>query len=349
MNKYIIDPEYKALLPPQAEDERKALEESILADGCRDALIVDENNTIIDGHNRYEICTKHNIPFNVVVRHFDSRDDVIVFICRNQIGRRNLSPDTLSYVIGLMYNLEKKKRGAETGGRGNQHTKLVNGKNCQLPRNTYTSEKIAKIAGVSEKSVRNAGQFASAVDALSENEPSVKAAILSGKSGLTRKSVVEIAAMDDEKKKAAVDKIKAGEGRKVVDGMMAKRICKKCGTEMDEEECKKSKNRVCRKCNALDKMLHYEFGDKEEILRAKKTMELAEQINLRMRDVNNTKPITLQDAIEKMEFVVSSFSEQIKCIANDYLNEMKESPKEIEAVLLAAETAIKEVKEFIYE
>lgn len=346
MQKYTIDPEYKALLPPQTEDERKALEESILADGCRDALIVDETNTIIDGHNRYEICTKHNIPFNVVVRHFDSRDDIIVFICRNQIGRRNLSPDTLSYVIGLMYNLEKKKHG---GDRGNKHTKLPTAQNEQLQGNEDTSDKIAKETGVSRATVVRAGQFASAVDALSENEPSVKAAILSGKSGLTRKSVVEIAAMDEEKKKAAVDKIKAGEGRKVVDGMMAKRICKKCGTEMDEEECKKSKNRVCRKCNALDKMLHYEFGDKEEILRAKKTMELAEQINLRMRDVNNTKPITLQDAIEKMEFVVSTFSEQIKCIANDYLNEMKESPKEIEAVLLAAETAIKEVKEFIYE
>lgn len=111
-----------------------------------------------------------------------------------------------------MYNLEKKKRGAETGGRGNQHTILPSRKNCDLPKTERTSDRIASSAGVSRKTVENAGKFASAVDTLSENEPSVKAAILSGKSGLTRKSVVEIAAMDDEKKKAAVDKIKAGEG-----------------------------------------------------------------------------------------------------------------------------------------
>lgn len=148
----------------------------------------------------------------MVVRHFDSRDDIIVFICRNQIGRRNLSPDTLSYVIGLMYNLEKKKRGAETGGRGNQYSKVVKGQNDPLAKNEDTATRIAREVGVGSKTVKRAGQFASAVDALSENEPSVKTAILSGKSGLTRKSVVEIAAMDDEKKKAAVDKIKAGEG-----------------------------------------------------------------------------------------------------------------------------------------
>lgn len=197
------------LTQAKTDDERKALEDSILADGCRDALIVDETNTIIDGHNRYEICTKHGIPFNVVVRHFDSRDDKIVFICRNQIGRRNLSPDTLSYVIGLMYNLEKKKHG---GDRGNKHTKLPTTQNEEMVKPATTATRIAKEIGVGRATVERAGQFASAVDALSKDEPSVKTAILSGKSGLTRKSVVEIAAMDDEKKKAAVDKIKAGEG-----------------------------------------------------------------------------------------------------------------------------------------
>jgi len=107
----------------------------------------------------------------VVVRHFDSRDDIIVFICRNQIGRRNLSPDTLSYVIGLMFNLEKKKHGAEIGGRGNQHTKLVTSQNDTLPNINDTAKAIAKETGTSRATVFRAGQFASAVDALSENEP----------------------------------------------------------------------------------------------------------------------------------------------------------------------------------
>ena len=67
-----------------------------------------------------------------------------------------------------MYNIEKKRHGGE---RGNQHTKLANAQNEQLPSNEGTSDKIAKETGVSRATVVRAGQFASAVDALSENEP----------------------------------------------------------------------------------------------------------------------------------------------------------------------------------
>ena len=120
-----------------------------------------------------------------------------------------------------MYNLEKKRHGGE---RGNQHTKLASTQNEELPSRETAAARIAKEVGVGRATVERAGQFASAVDALSENEPSVKTAILSGKSGLTRKSVVEIAAMDDEKKKAAVDKIKAGEGYFTLDVQLRIRL-----------------------------------------------------------------------------------------------------------------------------
>ena len=61
-----IDPEFKALIPPLTPDERAGLEASILTEGCRDALIV-WGDILIDGHNRYEICTKHNIPYKFEV------------------------------------------------------------------------------------------------------------------------------------------------------------------------------------------------------------------------------------------------------------------------------------------
>ena len=61
-----IDPEFKSLIPPLTPDERAGLEASILTEGCRDALIV-WGDILIDGHNRYEICTKHNIPYKFEV------------------------------------------------------------------------------------------------------------------------------------------------------------------------------------------------------------------------------------------------------------------------------------------
>lgn len=84
-----IDNEFKSLIPPLTDEEYKGLEQSILEEGCRDALVM-WGDTLIDGHNRYEICTKHNIAFNAVQMDFDSREDVIQWIILNQFSRRNL-------------------------------------------------------------------------------------------------------------------------------------------------------------------------------------------------------------------------------------------------------------------
>lgn len=337
MNKYIIDPEYKALLPPQTEDERKALEESILADGCRDALIVDETNTIIDGHNRYEICTKHNIPFNVVVRHFDSRDDIIVFICRNQIGRRNLNKDTMNYIIGVMYNHDKCK----VGGKRDDGCQ-----NDNLP--TRTTERIAKELGIGVHTVHRAGKFASAVDKLSQSDPELKKKILSGKSGVTQKGIVEIAAMDEEKKKAAVDKIKAGEGRKVVDEMKpAKRMCSRCGVEKNENEFNRNSS-ICIKCvtkrTEISRVIDFSGNVEEQ----RENIALAEKINEEMRMEERDCEITVDDVIEKINIAIESLTDQILEIRESYQEIIKKNPKKMKTALLATEAAMKKIRRCFY-
>ena len=84
-----INPKFKSLIPPLAADEYKGLEESILSEGCRDALVL-WNDTLIDGHNRYEICTKHGIDFKTIQKEFDSEDDALLWIIDNQLAKRNL-------------------------------------------------------------------------------------------------------------------------------------------------------------------------------------------------------------------------------------------------------------------
>jgi N6-adenosine-specific RNA methylase IME4 len=84
-----IDSEFKSLIPKLSVDEYALLEEGILSEGCRDALVV-WNDTIIDGHNRYEICQKHGLPFDTMPMGFESSDDAKIWIINNQLGRRNL-------------------------------------------------------------------------------------------------------------------------------------------------------------------------------------------------------------------------------------------------------------------
>ena len=85
-----VDPEFRDLIPPLNEEELKLLEESLVADGCESPLTV-WNGVIIDGHNRYAICRKHGIPFSIQEKNFSSRDDAMLWMLRNQLGRRNLN------------------------------------------------------------------------------------------------------------------------------------------------------------------------------------------------------------------------------------------------------------------
>lgn len=85
-----IDPEFQKLIPPLSLEELHTLEENLVAHGCRDALVT-WNGTLIDGHNRYAICRQYGLKFSTVEMEFGDRDDVLIWIVRNQLGRRNLT------------------------------------------------------------------------------------------------------------------------------------------------------------------------------------------------------------------------------------------------------------------
>jgi hypothetical protein len=86
-----INEELRAYIDPLTADEFAALERSLLAEGCRDALVL-WGDLLVDGHNRYGICRKHDIPFNTVQNQsFRSLDDVHLWMIDNHLGRRSVS------------------------------------------------------------------------------------------------------------------------------------------------------------------------------------------------------------------------------------------------------------------
>ena len=88
-----IDPEFKTLIWPLRKEEYLQLEVNLTIDGCREPIIT-WNNIIIDGHNRYEICNRLHIPYAVREMPFENRERAIVWICSNQLGRRNITEET---------------------------------------------------------------------------------------------------------------------------------------------------------------------------------------------------------------------------------------------------------------
>ncbi len=86
-----INDELRAFVDPLTDIEYGALERSLLAEGCRDALVL-WRDTLIDGHNRYEICQKHGIPFRTVHNNnFASLEDVMLWMIDNHLARRSVS------------------------------------------------------------------------------------------------------------------------------------------------------------------------------------------------------------------------------------------------------------------
>jgi len=151
------DPEFKALISPLSDDELTQLKANLLAEGCRDPLVVwEEESVLLDGHTRYVICQEHDLDFEVRMLSLPSRDAAINWIINNQLGRRNLTPEQQSYLRGKRYNLEKKAEGHPEKLADNQQ---VSG---------ATHERLAKEYGVSPSTIRADGQFAESLDTLAD-------------------------------------------------------------------------------------------------------------------------------------------------------------------------------------
>ena len=86
-----VNEELLAYIDPLTPDEYDALERSLLAEGCRDALVL-WGDVLVDGHNRHGICTRHGIPFNTVQNtRFTSLADVHLWMIDQHLERRSVS------------------------------------------------------------------------------------------------------------------------------------------------------------------------------------------------------------------------------------------------------------------
>ena len=188
-----IDREFESKIPPLTAEEFQQLEENILADGVVINPIIVWNSVIVDGHNRYRIIERHpDIQYTTHEKHFDDRYAVIAWICKNQLGRRNLTPEQKKYLIGKQYEAEKATHGAKDGFRGNQHTSLVKCQDGTLPNQADTADRIAKENGIGRRSVFRAEAFSKAVDIADEVDPGIRYDLLSGKIKANDKEIREL-------------------------------------------------------------------------------------------------------------------------------------------------------------
>ena len=137
---------------------------------------------LIDGHNRYAICTAHNLPYKTVEKQFDSRNDVCIWMIQNQFARRNLA---LYVRGGLGLRLEdlirlKASENLKLAGKlyGENHSKAqepsANSPNPltkQVIEKIDTREEVAKVAGIGSNTISKIKEIKSApIEVLSDLE-----------------------------------------------------------------------------------------------------------------------------------------------------------------------------------
>lgn len=152
-----IDQEFKSLIPPLSVEEFEQLEKNCIAEGIRESILL-WNDTIIDGHNRYEIATKHNIAYKTALKEFDSRDKATEWMIMNQFGRRNLSTyqrSLLALKLKPVFEEKAKENKVESGKLfGENHKKEeVSQKSDKPLLNVNTNKELAKVAGVSHDTI----------------------------------------------------------------------------------------------------------------------------------------------------------------------------------------------------
>ena len=213
MRQLKIDPEFRDKIPQMTDEEFRQLEQNIVNAGRVLVPIAVWGDTIVDGHNRYKIIQKHpEVKWETQSIEFSDRYEAIVWICKNQLGRRNLTEEQKSYLRGKQYEAEKMAEGAPVG---NSRAKKQHGQNVQvdLTRREIkdgTAGRIGKQYGVNGRTIRRDADFAKGVDLAEEEEPGIRNKILSGEAQVPKTVVASFPAMPKEERKAILSDISSG-------------------------------------------------------------------------------------------------------------------------------------------
>ncbi|HEV3024096.1 MAG TPA: hypothetical protein VGX76_16585 [Pirellulales bacterium] len=191
-----IDPEFAALCPGNSDDETAQLRRSLIAEGCRDDLVVwNGTKKVLDGMHRLELCLELNLAFGVTCLDLPDRAACKQWITTNQLARRNISSQGVSYLRGLRYLAEKAPHGGDHAeGQATYHDDRLE-----------TAQRLADEYHVGVATIYRDATFARAVQkTVAACGQRAKHLILARDSAITRRDVFLLAHMSAEAQVSAI-------------------------------------------------------------------------------------------------------------------------------------------------
>lgn len=205
----IVDPRFRDKIPKPSEEERRRLEANILSDGfVREPLVIwAGTNILVDGHNRWDIIQMHpDIPYTTIEQEFANEWDVVAWICRNQLGRRNISKVVYDKLIHEEHDAIQMSNGGDRKSALFRETKSV-GENPQL-KSQEARTVVAQEHGITENAVRTAVEFGRGLDKAERVVPGFKDEILSGSIKAPKQVIANLRKMEPEQIADAVEEIR---------------------------------------------------------------------------------------------------------------------------------------------
>lgn len=206
LEELVIDPEFESVIPPLAQQEYDQLHKNILEDQEVYHPIIVWGHTIVDGHKRYKILKDNpQIPFRTRKLEFADKYEAIAWICKNQIGRRNLSDAQMTILIGRQYDAEKMGHG---GARTNSREGASPQNEDLKTGSQRTARKIAEEHGISRASVERSGEYVKALDIAKEYDPNIERDIMAGTINPSKKDVIQISKVSKEEVPQRVEQLR---------------------------------------------------------------------------------------------------------------------------------------------
>lgn len=195
-----IDPEFQNKIPPLTDEEFNQLEENILEAGEVREPIITWNGVIVDGHNRYKIVQKHpEIKWRTLEMKFANKWAAIEWMCKNQLGRRNLTENQITRLQGKMFEARRNSQGGDRKSQRARDEKSKPQNEVLISKNKHgTAGEIASELGVAHATIERAYQFSKGIDAIQEVSPETADKILSNKLNVSKKVIRGISKADKE-------------------------------------------------------------------------------------------------------------------------------------------------------
>ena len=189
-----ISEEFKSLIPPLTQDEYSQLEKNILNDGLREPISVWQN-CIVDGHNRFEIAKKHGLDYEIINYAFNDKNEAMLWIIKNQFGRRNLTAyDRSLLALKMKPLIAEKARENQVNSGGAVPQKSA--------KPIDTRDELAKIASVSHDTIAKVEKI--------ENHAEPEIVTLVKKGNISINQAAQAAALEPEKQKEIAPLLESG-------------------------------------------------------------------------------------------------------------------------------------------